>query len=359
MAPAPKAKSLVSGPGALLARSMKQILLLGGTGWLGQALSLQALDRGHSVTALARGTKPFAPGVRAVIADREAPAAYGQVAGRVWDLIIELTDRPLFAREAVQHLGGSAGNWVFISSCSVYALQSEPGADETARTAEPLPGAEDGEDADFGRAKSACEEVSVRYRNGGALVVRPGLIGGPGDPSGRSTYWPLRFAERRDPVLVPRAPDGETHVQIIDVRDLAAFILDAGLAGEHGYVNAVGEVHCLGQALEMAREAAATVAASNGQRVPVHQVVGYDVSRMAADGVNPWAGPTSLPLLLPPGDGYAGFARRSDARALQLGLRRRSLRQTFEDIVPAGGETDVDSLSSGLTAAEEQRLLAR
>lgn len=343
----------------MLARSMKQILLLGGTGWLGQTISLQALERGHSVTALARGTTPLVPGVRAVTADREAPAAYGQVAGRTWDLVIELTDRPRFARQAVEELGGSAGNWVFISSCSVYALQSEPGADETARTASPLPEAEDREDADFGRAKSACEAVSVRYRNGGVLVVRPGLIGGPGDPSGRSTYWPLRFAERRDPVLVPKEPDGEAHVQIIDVRDLAAFILDAGLAGEHGYVNAVGEVHRLGRALEIAREAAATVAASGGRPAPVHHVVDYDVSGMAADGVKPWAGPASLPLLLPLDEGFAGFARRSDARALQLGLRRRSLRRTFEDIVRAGVGIDVDSLRSGLTAAEEQRLLGR
>ncbi|WP_146755208.1 NAD-dependent epimerase/dehydratase family protein [Arthrobacter sp. AQ5-05] len=338
---------------------MTQILLLGGTGWLGQTLSRQALDRGHAVTALARGTKPFVPGVSAVIADRQAPAAYGQVAGRAWDLVIELTDRPRFAREAVQHLGGAAGNWVFVSSCSAYALQSEPGADETAGTAEPLPEAEDGEGADFGRAKSACEALSMHERNGRALVVRPGLIGGPGDPSGRSTYWPLRFAQRRDPVLVPAVPNGNAPVQIIDVRDLAAFILDAGLAGERGYVNAVGALHTLGQTLEMAREAAATVAASTGHPAPTHQLVGYDVSRMAEDRVNPWAGPTSLPLLLPQEDGYAGFARRSDARALRLGLYRRSLRQTIEEIIRGGGGIDVDSLRSGLTAAEEQMLMGR
>lgn len=343
----------------MLARSMKQILLLGGTGWLGQTLARQGLERGHQVTALARGTGPFVLGVRAVVADRESPGEYEKVADTAWDLVIELTDRPRFAREAVGFLGEAAGNWVFVSSCSVYALQSEPEADETATTLEPLPDADDGEDADFGRAKSACEEASMRYRDGKALVIRPGLIGGPGDPSGRSTYWPLRFAERRDPVLVPKVPEGEAPVQIIDVRDLATFILEAGLAGEHGYVNAVGEVHSLGQALDLAREAAAAVAASNGTPEPSHQLVGYDVSRMAADQVNPWAGPTSLPLLLPQEDGYAGFARRSDARALQLGLRRRSLRQMFEDIVSTGEGLEVDSLRSGLTAAEEQLLLGR
>lgn len=341
----------------LLARSMKHILILGGTGWLGQALSRAALDLGHEVTALARGTNPFVPGVHTVIADRDAPEAYTQVKSRAWDLVVELTDRPKFSREALEDLGGTARNWVFVSSCSVYAVQSEPDADETARTAEPLPEAQDREDADFGRAKSACEEASMRYRNGRALVIRPGLIGGPGDPSGRSTYWPLRFAERRDPVLVPKVSEGEARVQIIDVRDLSAFILEAGLAGEHGHVNAVGEVHALGLVLELAREAAAAVAASDGYPVLEHRMVDYEVSRMAADSVNPWAGPTSLPLLLPQEDGFAGFARRADARALSLGLHRRSLRQMFEDIVSAGAGLEVDSLRSGLTAAEERRIL--
>ena len=97
---------------------MKQILLLGGTGWLGQTLAGQALERGHGVTAMARGTGPFGPGVRAVIADRASPGAYKQVAAAAWDLVIELTDRPRFAREAVELLGEAAGNWVFVSSCS-------------------------------------------------------------------------------------------------------------------------------------------------------------------------------------------------------------------------------------------------
>ncbi|EMQ98937.1 Rossmann-fold NAD(P)-binding domain-containing protein [Paeniglutamicibacter gangotriensis] len=197
----------------------------------------------------------------------------------------------------------------------------------------------------------------MRYRNGRVLVVRPGLIGGPGDPSGRSTYWPLRFAEHRDPVLVPKVSEGEARVQIIDVRDLSAFILEAGLAGEHGYVNAVDEVHAFGLVLKLAREAAAAVAASDGYPVLEQRMVDYEVSRMAADSVNPWTGPTSLPLLLPQEDGFAGFARRADARALSLGLHRRSLRQMFEDIVSAGEGLEVDSLRSGLTAAEERRIL--
>ncbi|MDQ0095574.1 NAD-dependent epimerase/dehydratase family protein [Paeniglutamicibacter psychrophenolicus] len=336
---------------------MKQILLLGGTGWLGQTLSRQVLDRGHAVTALARGTKPFAPGVSTVIADRQAPDAYGQVAGRDWDLVIELTDRPRFAREAVQRLGGVAGNWVFVSSCSAYALQSEPGADETAAILEPLPESEDGVSADFGRAKAACELVTIQSRQGKALVVRPGLIGGPGDPSGRSSYWPLRFADPREPVLVPWAPEGQAHVQVIDVRDLAAFIMEAGIAGEHGPVNAVGRVHELGEALHLAQWAAQRVDLSRAAPVREATCVRYGVEHMGLDGVNPWAGPKSLPLVLPEGSGYAGFARRSDARATAAGLHRRSLGETFEDIVRHAGVSGTGMLPSGLSAAEETAVL--
>lgn len=210
---------------------------------------------------------------------------------------------------------------------------------------------------DFGRAKSSCEVVSMRSRKREVLVVRPGLVGGPGDPSGRSTYWPLRFAERRNPVLVPLAPDGESHVQVIDVRDLAIFILEAGMAGNHGYVNAVGKVHTLGHALLLAAEAAEHGPATQGSRAHAHQMFGYDLTLMERDQVNPWAGPRSLPLVLPPGGRYEGFARRSDARALGMGLQRRSLLQSFEDIVHAHGGAGVDALRSGISATAEAALV--
>jgi 2'-hydroxyisoflavone reductase len=336
---------------------MTNILLLGGTGWLGKILSGLALDSGQQVTALARGTHAFAPGVNEVIADRTSRDAYDRVENQVWDLVIELTSSPTFAREALRRLGGKARNWVFISSCSVYDEQSEPGADETAAVLKPLD-PDDGEaEPDYGRAKSACEKLSMQARDGRALVVRPGLIGGPGDPTGRSSYWPLRFAEPRDPVLVPADPDGQQWVQIIDVRDLAAFVLEAGSAGRRGFVNAVGAQHTLGEALNLAQEAAAA-ATSSGNPDPGHKIVEYDLARMEVDLVNPWAGEKSLPLVLPTESGFAGFARRSDARALAMGLRRRSLRESFEDIVRLNDGGGTGALRSGLSAEEESGLAA-
>ncbi|WP_240629819.1 NAD-dependent epimerase/dehydratase family protein [Specibacter cremeus] len=224
-----------------MAGPIANILILGGTGWLGRTLAGHALAAGHAVTCLARGESgAFAPRARAVVVDRDEPGAYGDVAGP-WDLVVELTSRPAHARGALGAV--SAAHWTFVSSCSVYADHSVPGGDEYTALLPANAGSED-----YGEAKSACERLT-REAFGGALVVRPGLIGGPGDPSGRTTYWPLRFADPREPVLVPVA---DQHVQLIDVRDLAAFILAAGRAGASGAVNVVGAAVPLAEALSVA-----------------------------------------------------------------------------------------------------------
>ncbi|MFJ6417684.1 NAD-dependent epimerase/dehydratase family protein [Paeniglutamicibacter sp. NPDC091659] len=337
---------------------MKKILILGGTAWLGRTLCEHALGAGHDVHALARGSREFATGVEPVIADRTLPGAYDAARGIHWDLVIELTRDPGQARGAVEALAGNAGEWVNVSSCSVYAEQSTPGADEDSDVLEPLPPETPPDDYDYGRAKSYGEQVTMEARGGKALVIRPGLIGGPGDESGRSTYWPLRFAEARRPVLVPNDPGNELSVQIIDVRDLAAFILDAGLAGRHGYVNAVGEQTTLDDALRMARAAGEGDRHPSSGPEPTRPFVPYDLGRLEADDVNVWAGPRSLPLVLPPGPEHAGFARRSDARSLAMGLRRRALRETFADIVRAGPAGAVVPPKSGLSAGEEAKLIA-
>ncbi|GAA1497020.1 NAD-dependent epimerase/dehydratase family protein [Paeniglutamicibacter kerguelensis] len=337
---------------------MTKILILGGTAWLGRTLCEQALARGHEVHALARGSHEFAAGVQPIIADRTLPGAYEAARAIRWDLVIELTRDPGQARGAVEALADTAAHWVNVSSCSVYADQSIPGADEDAAVLEPLPPETPADDYDYGRAKSYGEHVTMEARGGRALVVRSGLIGGPGDPSGRSTYWPLRFSEERRPVLVPGDPGNTLSVQIIDVRDLAAFILDAGLAGRHGHVNAVGEQTTLAEALHMAQ------AAGGGELHPrtgveaTPSVVHYDLTKLEADNVNVWAGPKSLPLVLPPGPEHAGFTRRSDARSLAMGLRRRALLEIFTDIVRATPAGDVATLKSGLSPDEEAALIA-
>ncbi|MEE1621296.1 hypothetical protein ACQ3I4_05480 [Zafaria sp. Z1313] len=340
---------------------MAQILILGGTRWLGRTLVRTALRQGHAVACLARGSDAFEPGTEAVRADRDTSGAYAAVAGRPWDLVVELTRFPAYARSAVEALSPDAAHWAFVSSCSVYAQQSVPGADENAPLLPALASTEEYADALYGEAKAGCEWLTVASRGNAALLVRAGLIGGPGDPSGRSTYWPRRFAAARDaaaekdgtagPVLVPDDSAAPGSVQIVDVRDLAAFILEAGLAGRGGPVNAVGAAMPLGDVLASAASAA-------GYAGPT---AGYPVERMERDGVDAWAGPRSLPLVLLPTPEYAGFARRDDARALRWGLVRRPLAETFADILEddaAAGAVVPAAAGAGLAPQDEATLLA-
>lgn len=324
---------------------MAKILILGGTRWLGRTIALQALGDGHDVTCLARGTAAFPTGARALVADRDAPGAYEGAAEERWELVVELTCRPAHARAAVEALSPHAEHWVYISSCSAYATHARPGAAEAAKLLAALDSATDYTDERYGEAKAGCEWLTVASRGNAALLVRPGLIGGPGDTSGRTTYWPLRFADGREPVLVPDDAEDPRYVQIIDVRDLAAFILAAGLAGHGGPVNAVGAEMPLPDVLASAQSAAGYT----GATVP------YPLSRMGHDGVAPWAGQRSLPLVLPAGTAHAGFARRSDKRALRWGLVRRPLAETFADII---AEDPADPAPrSGLSPDDEAQLL--
>ena len=115
------------------------LLILGGTQWLGRTLATEAVARGHRVTCLARGEAGgVADGVELVVADRSQPGAYDAVSGRDWDAVIDVTRQPGFARRAAVDLGPRAGHWTFISSGNVYAAQDQPGADESAELMPPL-----------------------------------------------------------------------------------------------------------------------------------------------------------------------------------------------------------------------------
>lgn len=326
---------------------MDSLLILGGTAWLGRELATQAVDAGVAVTCLARGEAGLvAEGATLVPADRTLPGAYDAVRGRPWDVVIDVSWQPDLVRSATDALADVTAHWIYVSSASVYADTATPGADEDAELLPPLMSGPASTEK-YGEAKVGCERlVTERIGAERSLLARVGLIGGPDDGSDRFGYWVSRFAlAGSDDVLVPVSPD--LSAQVIDVRDLASFLLACGDLAATGPVNVSGE--CLPFAAVI--DASAEVAGFTGQMVPVEQgwLVEHDVQ--------PWAGPRSLPLWLPMPE-YAGFGSRSTARALDLGLRRRPLASTLTDVLADERARGLDrTRRAGLTRIEELDLL--
>jgi 2'-hydroxyisoflavone reductase len=323
------------------------LLILGGTQWLGRALAAEALARGHRVTCLARGEAgAVAPGADLVVADRDEPgtAAYASVDARDWDAVIDLTRQPGHARRAAAALAARCRQAVFVSSCSVYARHDEPGADESAPV---LPSMEADESAPetYGEAKVACESAWRDAAPERLIVIRPGLIAGPGDPSDRAGYWVARAARSDDPMLVPDIPDAA--VQAIDVRDLVTFVLDAVEGGVEGTFDVVGERVTFAEWIAMSRELGGHVG----------EVVAASADRLAESGVAEWAGPDSLPLWIAD-PSWKAFLDRSNAAAVRAGLRVRPTREVLADVLEWEREAGLDrERRAGLDPARERELI--
>ncbi|MFJ4025771.1 epimerase [Paenarthrobacter sp. NPDC089989] len=323
-----------------------RILVLGGTAFLSAEIARQAAASGDQVTCLARGTSEAAPdGVTWVRADRSnGAAAFVDVSGP-WDAVVEVSRDPVQAKTALEVLGSEAGHWTFVSSCSVYADHSVPGAAEDAPVLEPLPDGVAGTPETYGESKSAIERLTVESVGGKAHIVRAGLIGGPGDPSDRYGYWPARLAANTHSVLVPDIPAAAT--QIIDVRDLAAWILHAAGRGLAGTYNAMGGVVPFGHYFTESQRAAGNPAEL--ETVPEQWLVDH--------GVAYWAGPDSLPLWLPPG--HEGFQTRSNAAAIAQGMVLRPWQETLRDTLSDERTRGLDrDRRAGLKPDTERRLVA-
>ena len=326
------------------------ILVLGGTSWLGGEVARAGLARGHLVTCLARGESGQAPSSATFVrADRSEETAYDQVCDHDWDGVVDVSWQPGFVKHAVATLAPRTRTWVYVSSCSVYAVHDTIGADESADLLPALQG-DEATMATYGEAKVACEHAVVEgVEPGRAVIARAGLIAGPGDRSGRTGYWPMRFAHpatEQGAVLVPNCPDLAT--QVIDVRDLASWLVHCIEVSAQGTFNACGPVTRFADHLDVARRVASHI----GPLVTVS-------SRWLAEHeVTPWAGPRSLPLWLP-GDSYAGFGARSTDAAAAAGLLCRPLAQTLADVLDwEVGQGPGRDDRAGLSAQEERQLIA-
>ncbi|MFF1541100.1 NAD-dependent epimerase/dehydratase family protein [Microbacterium sp. NPDC058269] len=318
---------------------MTDVLILGGTGWLSGRIAQRWLDEGATVTCLARGTRPAPEGTALVHGDRDAPDAYADLARQDWDHIVDISSQAEHVERAIDALGDRAGRWTYVSSVSVYSDDATVGVDESAPR---HPSARPGDEYEYGAHKAAAEDA-VGLLGKRALIVRPGLIVGDGDPSDRFGYWGAAFARAgAEPVLLP--PVEGKHVQVIDVDDLAAFIVGATCSGA---VNAVGDEHPLADVLDAVRAAAGHAGAT---------VVAEEEWLLAHD-VEHWAGPRSLPLWLPPT--MTGFMTRSNSAFHASGGQLRPLADTIERVIADERERGVDrERRAGLTRAEEEALLA-
>lgn len=302
------------------------ILILGGTAWLSSAIACIATGRGHNVICAARGTDTPPKGCFFVPLDRNQPDTYAALPNITWDAVVDATTSYRFAADATTNI--RTNQWVYVSSASVYADISDPHRDETTPLVSPegadIPG-------NFPAAKVACEQ---QFPPETTCIIRPGLIGGAGDPTGRSGYYPWRFAHPTGPeVLVPNL---HMPVSMINVADLAAWIVHCMEHQVVGVFNASGPAHTLKDVCRLSP-------------IPVREV---PTEVLLAAGINQWLGPTSLPLWL--ADSNLQYAMVFDSTAARNhGLTTRPLPATLH----AAARTFQPG-TSGLTDEEERKLRA-
>ena len=321
-----------------------KVLLLGGGIFLGRHLIDALLERGHDVTTFTRGRRDIhrPSDVARVVGDRDGGLDALERGG--WDAVIDTCGYvPRVVRRSVEHLR-DAGRYAFVSTVSVYddALP-EPHEDLDVKPLAVETETVDGET--YGPLKAACEAAVREGFGGRALVVRPGLIVGPYDPSDRFTYWVERGA--RGGTLLAPAP-ADAFVQFVDARDLAEFTVRALEDERSGTVNVTG----LQRTTTMGDVVGAVTAVGAGGA----EVCWVDDAFLLRNEVEPWMG---LPLWLPASLGLEGFSNTSVRRALGWGLTLRPLRETVADTLAWVRQLPAErERKAGLDPKREAELIA-
>jgi 2'-hydroxyisoflavone reductase len=326
-----------------------KLLVIGGGRFAGRAIVEAALAQGHQLTTFNRGRQPPPAGVQALVGDRRGDLSALQ-SGR-WDAVIDCCGYlPGEVAAMADVLADRVDRYLFISSVSVYADHARP-CDEDAAVgvlADPSTEVVDGDT--YGPLKAACEAALAARLPGRHLSLRPTLIVGPHDPTGRFSWWPARAARARhgEPMLWPGDPQGP--LQWIDARDLAAFALQMAGQSTCGALN-VGSPAGHWRWGDLAEACAA--AAGTGFRP-----VWVPESRLVSAGVQPWM---ELPLWIPADGEHDGFLRVDCRRAEALGLRCRAPVATVADTLAWWRALPADAQgfpTTGLSPEREQALLA-
>lgn len=331
------------------------LLILGGTGFLGPHTVREALKRGHKMTLFNRGRtrQDLFPNLENLRGDRDPNKGDGLNAlkNKQWDAVIDTSGYvPRLVRASAELLSQSVKHYVFISTVSVYNDFSKIGlvetdavgkiSDETIEKVTPEA---------YGPLKALSEQAAEQAMPGRVTNIRPGLIVGPGDPTDRFTYWPVRI-DRGGEVLAPLPK--ESPVQFIDVRDLASWIIKMIEDGHEGVYNATGPEAQLSFAQMI-----------YGCRAATNSNVSFtwaDPEFLDSQQVKPWQ---ELPLWIP-GEESAGQDQVNIDKALSMGLSFRPLAETARDTISWHKETRGENYdfgsqpnSFGMTAEREKQVL--
>jgi 2'-hydroxyisoflavone reductase len=340
-----------------------KLLILGGTRFLGRHLANAAIASNHQVTLFNRGNHPTPDLASAETIQGNRSSDLSKLHGRRWDVVFDTCGYlPRAVKASAEFLSNAVDRYVFISSQSVYADVSKPGVEETAPLASLTPDQLDEANAIdssgqtsavnygkmYGGLKALCEQAAEEAMPDRVLKARPGLIVGPDDYTDRFTYWVSRVA-RGGEVLAPDRPD--RYVQLIDVRDLAEWLIRMAENKKAGAYNAHGLPHSLtmGSVLEECKQASASDASFTW--------VSEDF--LLQENVTAW---TKMPLWLPEvaAPHLQGFMFINCDKAVGAGLTFRPLRTTIEDTLRWRATTELNEpLQAGIDAETEQALLLK
>ncbi|MEO6409227.1 MAG: NAD-dependent epimerase/dehydratase family protein [Burkholderiaceae bacterium] len=334
-----------------------QLLILGGGVFVGAATLDAALARGHAVTVLTRGRtrNAWPDGVEALTGDRSEAGRLDALSGRHWDGVIDTcayVPADVQASTAALRL---CGRYLFVSSVSAYAsFRHAPVREDDALADAAGIAPTDRNRQFYGPQKAACEAQVHAAFGARATIVRPGLIVGPNDPTGRFSYWPWRVAAGGR-MLVPDMPQPSA-LQCIDVRDLAEWMVQLLESDRSGAFNANGPID--GPALDWRRLIDECSAAVRARGIDAAQALRVGEALLLEHGVAPWS---ELPLWIPSTDPeHAGFLAIDCHRARAAGLRTRTLRETIDTVLdepaPAPGDRRIEGklaseIEAGLLAA--------
>jgi 2'-hydroxyisoflavone reductase len=319
-----------------------RLLVIGGARFSGRALTGFALERGHGVTVFHRGAGTDDPWPEAEHIHADRNGGLGVLEGRSFDAVVDTCG---YVPREVRESGSAApeaGLYAFVSSLSAHVDAVRPyGTEDDDLHQAPFPETEEVDGDTYGPLKVACEREVNRLFGDRALVVRPGLIVGPFDPTDRFTYWVRRVAGGGQ-VLAPAPEDAP--VQWIDARDLAMFILtlcEQGRGGTYAAVTPPG-LHTIGELLETCRVASGSDA----------EFVWVPKGFLDEHGVEAWS---DLPVWIPE---YAGFMLFDPSRAVGAGLTSRSIEDTVRDTL-AWDRTREQTwpMGAGLAPDRERALL--